>query len=763
MPEIDIQKNNAVYTTDIKIEALYYVSIGLPIIPLCSATHKGMSVAHMSKCKSPGKVPLISKWTQHTMTTKENIDYWFNQCPYINIGLPLGQVSGIVGLDVDGEQGEVILNAMSGGILPVTWEFTTGNGRRILYKIPQGIKTKKLAITGKGKHEEFSIICDGQQTVMPPSMHHTGRIYKWRKDRGPKDIPLTEAPLWIIEQIKDDNEERKKSEHITEEHWKMKLHEGQRNVELTKRAGSLLGRGVTKKLVLDTLLTFNRNNCEPPLPDEEVATIVESIDLAEKQQQAKSARNKKTDKVQFKPTPFARLFMSEQKAMGYVWKYSTSMGAFYRCDDTLGPWERLDTDFVKSEVRKLLCNEKRGGNPKWDTIHYVNEGVEAIKAELIMPNEDDIFDLGYAVHAKNLDYNPLHIICLNNGVLDWTKDKLSLWSPKIYSTIKLPVDYKPKEDCPYWKRTLKEWIPDEKTIDFLQEYVGLCLIPDTSFRTAVFLYGSGANGKSMFLDTIRLLFGNALVSIPLHRLTNRFETVYLQNKLINICGDIDAKYISDTGVLKTIIGGDVKGIRGEFKHGKSFNFTPVCRMMFSANALPKVSDKTLAWYNRWKFIEFPHTFDVNPAYKISHMKIFEKEISGILNWSLKGLKRLKTTNKWSISEGMTKSAEEYRAENDNVTAFLNEFCIKSMHLGSITTISIPALYGCYNEWISKYLTGTMPVSQVEFTRRIINNGYEKSVRKIEGRSTNAFLGMKIKENYYPTYIGWLRSRNSEGF
>lgn len=761
----ELTDTEVTYTNDIKTEALFYVSLKLPVIPLCSATHQNMTVEHRSNCKSPGKAPVIPQWNKHTLTTNEHIYSWLRDLPSMNIGLPLGENSGIVGIDIDGEQGEIIFNSMSGGDVPKTWEFTTGHGRRLLYRLPDGLKTKKMTVAGKGKHEEFSILCTGQQTVIPPSVHSSGRVYKWKFGCGPKDIEIASAPQWIIDQIKiDETKQQVLSPPVTQQDWINKFPEGQRDVEVTRKAGSLLGKGLPKDLVIATMITWNRMNCQPPLEDNDVIDIVERISFEEEQKQAKSARmdGRSTDKKVFRPTPFAKQYIIKQKDMGYVWKYSAEMGSFFRCDvNDNGPWQFIDLDFVKSEVRKIMLDEAHGGNRIWDSSHYVNEALDAIRSELILPGEQNIFDLGYCVHNKNLKYNPLNIICLKNGLFDWSTNMLSVWTPDVYTTIKLPVEYNPEAKCPHWELALRQWIADDNTISFLQEFIGLCLIPDTSFRTAVMLYGTGANGKSMFLDTIRLIFGNSLVSIPLHRLTNRFETAYLQNKLINICGDIDAKYMSETGVIKTIIGGDLNGLRGEIKHGKSFDFTPICRLMFSANVLPKVSDKSIGWISRWKFIEFPHMFDVNPAYKIQYSQIFESEKSGILNWAIKGLQRLKLENKWTESQSMKKSEEDYRNENDNVVAFMGDYVEKVPYLGGDTLVSIPALYRCYNEWLNRFMTGSSEVSQMEFTRRIANMGYQKAIRKIDNRSTNSFLGIRVRDTYSNAYKYWLRFNSSQ--
>lgn len=747
-------------------EALYYISIGMPIIPLCSPTHQGMNVAHCSKCHSQGKAPLLKEWAQWSVTSKEDVNKWFNQNSLLNIGVPLGQISGIIGLDIDGRQGEVTLLAMSEGDIPETWEYNTGQGRRLLYGLPKGIATKKLTVTGTKAHEEFAILGDGQQTVLPPSTHSSGRKYVWKTGYSPRDIAIAQAPQWVIDKIKDTGVpslDQKKSQSITEDDWQRTLHEGERNEEMTRRAGSLIGRGLPQKQVLDFLVVQNSNYCDPPMTFDELSLIVESIYEREKMKKAKKGRKaSEDDKVEFKPTPFAKQFLFRQKELGFLWKYSADMGNFFRCDETSGPWEMLDMDYVKSELRKLLINEDVQGHCKWDSIHYTIESIEALKAELVAPGENNIFDMGFSIINNSWAYNPTEIIPFKNGVFEWRKNILHPWNSKIYTTIKLPVDYDPTAECPEWIKALNAWIPDEQSISFLQEFCGLCLIPDTAFRTAVFLYGSGANGKSMFLDTIRTLFGDSLVSIPLHRLTNRFETAYLQNKLINICGDIDSKYITETGVLKALIGGDM--LRGEIKHGKSFDFIPVCRLMFSANNLPKVVDKTIGWISRWKFIEFPHTFPINPGYKIEHTLMFEKEKAGILNWCIQGLQQLKETNKWTVSKTMQKSEDEYREENDNVSAFLTANVNIVGYVGHTEqAIVISALHKCYLEWIEENLTGTQTVAPSEFIKRIQGSGIKKGVRTINGKSANVILGVVMKDDALANYKHWLNMSNKNLF
>lgn len=799
MSSIDTPLNFEIYIE----EAFYdYLSLDLPVIPLCSYNHQKMSLAHQDKCKSPGKAPLIKNWTNHTQTTEQHIQSWLKQFPTCNIGLPLGNNSNIVGIDIDGDYGELILEELSKGEIPKTWEFTTGKGRRLLYSIPEGIHTKKYQDL-EHRGEEFALLVTGQQTVLPPSIHHTGRPYQWKSGCSPFECALAPAPDWLIEKVMISDAQsydkliapeitlapiedlspylpqgdgslselfpngfpklnlnisssvhltgkKLESPKVTEADWTKDVGIGNRNNHLTKLAGSLLHRKqIPKDEVLTFLKAWNIQHCKPPLEENEIERMVEKINANEEMKLSKNIGSMGAqEKKPFRPTPFVKHFLKQQQQLGFQWKYAVDQGAFYRCDVVQGPWKRIENIFVQKAIGEIMLDPSLGGDPRWDTQHYINEAVNALSRALATHTEGSLFDLG--INA----YKMKDFVSVNNGLLYWRTGELVPWDPEILTTIQLPVDWIADAQCPVWEQVLSEWIPDENTRKFLQEFIGICLIPDSSFRTAVFLYGSGANGKSLFIDAVRMLFGDALISIPLHRLAERFEVANLQNKLINVCGDIDSKYLSETGVLKSIIGGDA--LRGEFKHGKSFDFIPVCRLMFSANTLPKAGDKSLGWYSRWQFVQFPKTFEVDSRYKIELLAKLEEERSGILKWAVEGLKRVKAENRFTISLDMEHSKMEYRTENDNVLAFFEEVVDIVDHEGINTVASTAALHGIYREWCE--VNGMKATNQIGFTKRITQFGIPKSRRTINGKSCAVFLGIKPKPAYQQEYEYYANTR-----
>ncbi|MDH4619991.1 bifunctional DNA primase/polymerase [Brevibacillus sp. AY1] len=131
-------------------------------------------------CK--GKAPCIKDWPNVGVPTESKIEDWIMKYPDLNIGLALGSVSGMVGVDVDGKEAWSRLQEISKGDLPDTWAFQTpGGGRRLLYQIPEGTVCKKWSETLDGDHSELALLGEGQQTILPPSVHPNGGIYKWYK------------------------------------------------------------------------------------------------------------------------------------------------------------------------------------------------------------------------------------------------------------------------------------------------------------------------------------------------------------------------------------------------------------------------------------------------------------------------------------------------------------------------------------------------------------------------------------------------------
>lgn len=180
--------------------ALDYLERGWSVLPLCPPDHQGVSGQHEQICRHPGKVPLGS-WKEYTqrLPRPAELKLWWNRWRNANVGLALGPVSGLVGLDLDGSAGEAILENLlsaAGGTLPPTLEFVTpGGGRRLLFAHNDPLPNEEYHL-GDG---ELRVLAQGRQTVMPPSLHHSGGVYAWVDGGRPDEIEPAPLPEWLLQ------------------------------------------------------------------------------------------------------------------------------------------------------------------------------------------------------------------------------------------------------------------------------------------------------------------------------------------------------------------------------------------------------------------------------------------------------------------------------------------------------------------------------------------------------------------------------------
>lgn len=234
---------------------------------------RGWSVIPM---QARGKRPLVV-WRefQQRIAGADEIERWFRHWPEANLGIVTGLVSGIVVVDVDAAHGGpdsvAELEALHGP-LPATVEAATGGGGRHLYYAHPGPPVANRV----GLRPGIDLRGDGGCVVAPPSVHPSGRGYAWVAGRAPNQIALAPPPVHFFGAAG--------AAHPPghpRAHWRQLVREGipegQRNNTLASLTGHLLWREVDLDVVLELMLAWNRTHCRPPLPDEEVVQVVQSI------------------------------------------------------------------------------------------------------------------------------------------------------------------------------------------------------------------------------------------------------------------------------------------------------------------------------------------------------------------------------------------------------------------------------------------------------------------------------------------------------
>ncbi len=180
--------------------ALEYLERGWSVIPLCSPDHSGCPPSHTQTCTRPGKGAIV-KWKQFQthLPSPSLLKKTFKTIS--NIGIVMGNVSGLVGLDIDGASAWKWYFELAEGQHQDTLGFLTPGGRRLLYRIPQGVYIPKKRFDGPKKCHVI-ILGEGAYTVAPPSVHLSGKTY------GPWEGELRDCPAWILDLATEPNEEQ---------------------------------------------------------------------------------------------------------------------------------------------------------------------------------------------------------------------------------------------------------------------------------------------------------------------------------------------------------------------------------------------------------------------------------------------------------------------------------------------------------------------------------------------------------------------------
>jgi putative DNA primase/helicase len=256
--------------------ALRYLALGWHVLADCPPDHVGVGKAHARNCSSLGKSPVV-RWAEYQTRppAEQEVLGWWRWQGNANVAVALGR---LLRIDVDGPGGEKTLRDLSRGDLPRTPEFDSGRdngGRGLLYAAPPGV-VLRTSVEGASVGQELRLQGLGAQTVLPPSRHHLGSYYAWRPGRSPHEVAVAPAPAWLVEvlQAKTAGGKGKRAPVLGDDE---KIEDGKRDTLLTSLAGTMRRRGMVEEEIYAALVVVNDRRCQPPLDDDQVRKIAESI------------------------------------------------------------------------------------------------------------------------------------------------------------------------------------------------------------------------------------------------------------------------------------------------------------------------------------------------------------------------------------------------------------------------------------------------------------------------------------------------------
>ena len=327
-------------------------------------------------------------------------------------------------------------------------------------------------------------------------------------------------------------------------------------------------------------------------------------------------------------------------------------------------------------------------------------------------------------------------IAFNNGIYNLDTEKLEDFNPEIIVKNKIAHNY----NYDAYNEAMDGMLDrischDDHIRDLLEEMTGYCMYRRNELRKAFILIGDKANGKSTFLDCIANMIGiNNTSALDLGELGDRFRTAELFGKLVNVGDDIGDEFIANPAIFKKVVSGD--RITAEHKGQKPFNFNNYSKLLFSANNIPRIKDKTGAVLDRLVIVPFNANFSKHDKDYDPHIKYklrTEEAMEYLIQLSLDGLKRVLANNGFTICNKVQTELDEYNEQNNPIIGFFKDLDIDD-EINNQPTKDVYARYKLYcND------NSFSPLSAIEFSK-YVKKELEMDVKiiKVNGKSVRIY-------------------------
>ncbi|MEE0537222.1 MAG: phage/plasmid primase, P4 family [Ruminococcus sp.] len=325
------------------------------------------------------------------------------------------------------------------------------------------------------------------------------------------------------------------------------------------------------------------------------------------------------------------------------------------------------------------------------------------------------------------------------GVIDLKSGALAPHDPKNYFTKITAVEYSENADCPRWTAFLDDIFGGDKDlIRYVQKAVGYSLTGATSEQCAFFLYGTGRNGKSTFLDIIRDIFGDYAANIqPETIMVRSNQSTAINSDIARLKG---ARLVTSVepnegvrineGLLKQLTGDDT--VTARKLYGDEFEFKPEFKLWMATNHKPVIRGTDTGIWRRIHMIPFTCVIpegkvDRRLKYKLAAEMtgIFRWAVEGCLLWQKEGLK---------MPRAVLEEVREYRREMDVISAFVEDKCT----VGKGLSVKSSQLFAAYLNWAEQ--NNEYRMSSTKFGMELA-----KRFEKVKGRGCNYYSGITLDE------------------
>jgi len=341
------------------------------------------------------------------------------------------------------------------------------------------------------------------------------------------------------------------------------------------------------------------------------------------------------------------------------------------------------------------------------------------------------------VMMGELDADPWALNCAN-GVVDLRTGELRQHDPaELHSKI-VPIVYDASAAAPYWTRFLEEVFDgDAELMRFVKRFAGYSLTGDVREQLLIFAHGTGANGKSTMLGTLRQLAGDYGVQLDPAILTAGTHEQHptglsdLRGARLVTTIETDAGKRLAEALVKMLTGGDP--IRARRMRCDYFEFWPSHTIWLAGNHLPAIRGTDLGIWRRIALVPFDVTFEGERQDPTLPAKL-AVEAQGILAWAVQGCLEWQRHG-LEVPERVKAATARYRNSQDHMGRFLEECCVTDDN----AHISAKALREAYELWCVEQ--GEKPWSAKAVGNELTDRGFDTS--QLGKRRTRTWLGIGL--------------------
>jgi putative DNA primase/helicase len=311
----------------------------------------------------------------------------------------------------------------------------------------------------------------------------------------------------------------------------------------------------------------------------------------------------------------------------------------------------------------------------------------------------------------------------------------------IFVTKRLGTTLDPDAKCPHWLNFLNQIFDgNQEMVAFVKRAVGYSLSGHVSEQCLFVLIGTGANGKSTFINALRRVFGDYAGMTPMQTLTvmtfsngQTNDLAAMEGKRFISASDGEAGQRLAEAKIKNMTGGDKIACRALYKDLREFD--PQFKLWAATNDLPEVTGSDDAIWRRIRVINFPVTVPEDQRDPSLTQKLAD-EASGILNWALEGYCEWMSGGLRPPQE-IIEATSRYRQENDHVGQFIDARCVKQ----ASEKCSTKTLFDEYVNWSEENGHTPMPINS--FGKDLTRKGY--GIKK--GSQGNSRAGINLKPEF----------------